>query len=166
MIGQKATVAVPMVGMEIGQMVGDLSVVPTAGAEGMVIQKEIAAVQMIGMEIEQRIEEVKVVPATGKEGRVVQTEGAEVKMAHQKVELVAVLQEVQVVDHLYGTQVIVIIVEAGVRAPLQKAAVVLPETEGELAERKVVLLQVAGGIPANYSKKNRAPALFFLFINF
>jgi hypothetical protein len=80
--------------------------------------------------------------------------------------VVAMLQDEPIAGHLHEARLVVATVEAGANVHLQVAAVVLPEMEGEQVKRKVVLLQAAGEILVNPERKNRAPALFFLFINF
>lgn len=127
------------------------------------------AVQVVGMEPDQMADEARELPVTVEDqgvARIVQTADEAAKMVRPWAEVVAILQEVQVADHLHGARIVAIAVKAGVNVRLQEAAVVLPEMEGEQGKRKVVLLQAAGEIPVNPAKKNRAQALFFLFINF
>jgi len=97
---------------------------------------------------------------------IVQTAEEELKIVLQVTEVVAILQDVQVAGHLHQALPVVVTVEAGLSVHLQEAVLVLPEMEGEQVKRKVALLQVAGEILVDPAKKNRAPALFFLFINF
>lgn len=127
------------------------------------------AVQVVGMEADQMEDEARVLPVTVEDQGVamkVQTADEAVKMVRPTAEVVAILQEVQVADHLHVARIVVIAVKVGLRVHLQEAAVVLPEMEGAQDKRKVVLLHAAGEILVNPAKKNRAQALFFLFINF
>lgn len=130
---------------------------------------EIVAVQAAGMEIHQMAEGARVVPVTVEDqdvATIVQTGGEEVKMVHQMEDGVTILQDVLVAGHLHEALIPVATVEAEVNVHIQEAPVVLPETEGEQAKRKVVLLQAPVEILVDRAKKNRAPALFFLFHQF
>jgi hypothetical protein len=132
-------------------------------------RKGIAAVQVAGMEMDQIAEEAGVIQVTAEDqglAMIVPTAGEEIRLVHQMAGVVAMLQDVPIAGHLHEARLVVATVEPGTNVHLQVAAVVFPEMEGEQVKRKVVLLQAAGEILVNPERKNRAPALFFLFINF
>lgn len=133
----------------------------------MQTQNEIVIVQVTDMEIDQMTEEARADPVTAEDQGVemiVQRAGEEVRKVHQMAGAVATLQDVQVAGHLHKGRIVVITVEALASVHLQETALVLPEMEGEQAKRKLALLPAAGEILVDPAK-NRAPALFFLFIN-
>ena len=160
---------VPMTGMEAAQMIGETKVIQVTG-EGQEVAVHMewdVGVQVVVMEADQMIGETTTIQAAVVEDQGVKmVQGAEVKTAHLVAEVVAVPQEPEGAARPHGAQKMAAIVEVGERALLQKAAVVHPEMQGEQGKGKVVLPQAANEIPANPAKKNRAPALFFLFINF